>query len=51
MRLILDIILGGVSNVLANKSIMMNGFTSCQYISNISSLNDYRKLLLNNVES
>ena len=52
MSLILNIIFGGMINVLANKSIMIHGFTSWSVSVMISSLNDYyRKPVLNHVRS
>ena len=51
MRLILNIIFGGMINVLSNKSIMTSGFTSFSVSLRNSSVNDYRKPLLNRMES
>ena len=48
MHLILNVIYGGVINVLVNKSIMTNSFTS-RSVSVMISSHDYRKPLLNRV--
>ena len=45
IMLILNIIFGGVINVLSNKSVMISSFTSW------FNLNDYGKQLLNHVKS
>ena len=50
-RLKVNIIFVGVIIALANKSITTNGFTSWSVSVMISSLNDYRKQLLNYVGS
>ena len=51
MRLILNIIFGGVINVLVNKSITTHGFASWSVSVMISSLSDYRKPVLNRAGS
>ena len=42
---------GGMINILSNKSIMTSGFTSFSVSVMNSSVNDYRKPLLNRMES
>ena len=51
MRLILNNNFGGVVSVLVNESIMTHGFTSWSVSVIISSVNDYRKPVLNRVGS